>query len=163
MEVVLMIPKNNASARSLPAAKDFVRKKNWTADGGVLSKKEALEILRGKGLSIDSQYISFANPSKAKKGTYWANPIAACLLHDWWLILNDEEERVLYVFCVPAKSIKKTDVVLRVRTVNDPVLLISVAIERKGSVFVDTRKKIVHFERYLVKTVRYVTRVNEAK
>ncbi len=153
MEVVLLIPKNNASARSLPAAaRNFERKKNLAADRGVLSKKEALEILRGKGLNMTGN-ITFASVNSLK-AYYWANPIISFLDYDWNIILNDSHKKTLSAFFIPAKSIKKTEMHTRAISRGHAGPEMDIQIAYNDESFTDIRSK-VSFAKYLVKSVRY--------
>ena len=113
-----------------------------------ISKSHAIHILRNEGLSVSGQITFSSQNSGGCK--YWANPSVSYIFNDWWLILNDIDNRVLNVFFIPANSIQDEDIVVRA----DKPELIDIQINYGDDSFLDSRSKI-KFRDWLVKSIGY--------
>ena len=113
-----------------------------------ISKSQAIQLLRDEGLSIHGQITFSSENSGVYK--YWANPSVNYIYHDWWLILNDVDNRILYAFFIPVNSIREENIVVR----SDKPELIDLQINYADDSFMDSRSKI-YFHEWLVKSIRY--------
>jgi len=81
---------------------------------------------------------------------YWANPSFEVLEREWFLILNDWVNRVLYLFRIPAGAISQHDLVPRV----DINHQIDLKILYNDSNFRDTRSNCM-FRKFLIMSENY--------
>ncbi|MCI5519265.1 MAG: hypothetical protein MR424_05415 [Treponema sp.] len=154
-ERILQITTNN-SAQNLeqykkisvyPQKQEFV-KFSYNSSVVKISKSQALQLLRASGLNIHGQITFSSENSGVYK--YWANPSITYLYNNWWIILNDVDNRILYVFYIPANSIDEKDVVVRA----DKPELMDIQINYNDRSFMDSRSKIC-FKQWLIKYVNY--------
>lgn len=91
--------------------------------------------------------------SKLNKGTprYWANPNVRFLSQDWWLVLLNNGEKKLYVFKIPANSIKSSQVKYKERDLIDLQIYSDFA---SYPDFEDSRSGI-KFKKWLIKIISY--------
>lgn len=129
----------NSIKKEIPNTKSNVTK---------ISKSQALQILRSEGLNIQG-HITFSSENSGVL-KYWANPSITYLFYDWWVILNDIDNRILYAFNIPANSINERSVVVR----SDKTELMDIQINYNDDSFMDSRSKIC-FKQWLVKSVHY--------
>ncbi len=113
-----------------------------------LTKSKAKNLLRSKGYSLFYN-VTFASKNKGAYN-YWANPELALLDNDWSLILNDWKNRTIYLFNIPAKSIARSELVVR----RDKPHLIDLQIMYEDPTFTDTRSGY-SFSKYKVAEINY--------
>ena len=114
----------------------------------IISKSEAIALIKNDGLNISGN-ITFSSRN-SNSLVYWANPNISCILKDWWIILNDFDTKTLYIFHVPAGSIKQNEISLR----KDHPERIDIQIEYNNSQFIDIRSKI-KFDNWFIKSINY--------
>lgn len=110
-------------------------------------KGDAVKFLKGKGVPVESRKANYAVLSQDGK-TFWMNPRVERLKDDWWLILNDTEEKKVHVLFVPKGSLRKEQFLVR----SDKPYYLDIHIE-KGA-FVE-RKSGVDFSPYFLEVVSY--------
>ena len=71
----------------------------------IMSRAKARNIAVTAGYPLNSCY-TFASKNTGNKSLYWANPGFSFLNEAWSLILNDWENRILYIFNIPAGSFR---------------------------------------------------------
>ena len=118
----------------------------WKEGEECMDRYEAIRTCRNNGLPI-TDTVTFASKN-AGAPVYWANPRIDFLRRSWWLILNDTMRCVLYVFCIPANTIKQNQVYLK----NNK--LMHIEIQYNDPSFEDTRSKIC-FKPWLRTTISY--------
>lgn len=80
-----------------------------------LSKKEAISLLRKvTNQSVKSREVTFSNVN-ATSGNWWFEPAVTAFEQDRFFLLNDQANRVLYAFSVPAKTFVPPDEFFYVR------------------------------------------------
>lgn len=121
---------------------------NTKPNVGKVSKNQAIQILKNDGISVYGQITFSSENSSVYK--YWANPSIEYINNDWWLILNDIDNRTLFAFFIPANSIQEYEVVVRA----DKPELIDIQINYDDDSFTDSRSKI-EFKQWFVKSVDY--------
>ena len=112
-------------------------------------KSNAVDLFRNEGY----KYISTSNTNFATlqdNGQYWINPSITCLQRDWYIILDNQIDKRLYLFYIPKFQIKNLN------TRNDKQLAIT--IEVINSKFVDILSKTI-FSDYQVDYIDYKTLV----
>ena len=110
-------------------------------------KVDAIKFLKGRGVPVDGRKANYAVLDQAGK-SWWLNPRTERLEDDWWLILNDTEEKKVHVFFVPKGSLGKERFLAR----SDKPYYLDIHIE-KGT-YVE-RKSGVDFSSYLFEDVAY--------
>lgn len=113
-----------------------------------MTKNLAIRLFRENGYTIGNN-VTFASKNKMAYN-YWANPDFSVLQAEWELILNDWNERTIYLFRVPANSITSNDLVCR----NDKKSAIDLQIAYGDISFTDNRSK-VSFKPYLIDSLKY--------
>lgn len=113
-----------------------------------MRKPLAISIFRNKGIMFNTN-ITFASKNRAANN-YWANPTFESLDHEWFLILNDWINNVLYLFKVPACAISKNALVARA----DNNSQIDLQILYNDVNFRDTRSNYI-FKKYYVMSEKY--------
>lgn len=113
-----------------------------------MRKSLAISIFRSKGMPY-SNNVTFASKNRSAHN-YWANPSFEVLEQDWFLILNDWINRVLYLFKVPSKAISQNDLIARADNNN----LIDLQILYNDSNFRDTRSNYL-FKEFLIMIEHY--------
>lgn len=76
---------------------------NQSKNSGGIGKFLAKSMAQSKGFPITMDY-SYAHIQRAT-GKFWATPAPELLEKDWWIILDDDSEKKLYVFLVPKNSL----------------------------------------------------------
>lgn len=89
--------------------------------------------------------------SKKENKRYWANPSVDFLNFEWVLILNDNINRKLHIFRIPAYSIKIEKVKTRV---HDGKTLLDLEIVNQDNEFVCIASKI-QYNKWFIETVNY--------
>ncbi len=117
-------------------------------DRGNMTKSLSIRLLRGKGLDVGTN-VTYASKNRGAYN-YWANPEFGMLSVDWNIILNDWINRKIYLFLVPANSIKEDQLVPR----NDKTYLIDLQIMYNDITFTDNRSGI-SFAKYFVAEIQY--------
>lgn len=84
---------------------------NQSKNSGGIGKFLAKSMALSKGFPITMDY-SYAHNT----GKFWSNPAPELLEKDWWIILDDDSEKKLYVFFVPKHSLETN----RVDGVHEP-------------------------------------------
>lgn len=84
---------------------------NQSKNSGGIGKSFAKSMAQSKGFRITKDY-SYAHNT----GKFWSNPAPELLEKDWWIILDDDSEKKLYVFFVPKHSLETN----RVDGVHEP-------------------------------------------
>lgn len=72
---------------------------------GKKDKEKAKYLCRKAGYNVSNDF-TFASLN-TRSDFYWANPEPGKLNQNWWLVLNDNIHKILHVFYIPSKSIKK--------------------------------------------------------
>ena len=112
-----------------------------------ITKNQAVYLFRRRGNAIGTE-LTFASKNSGAR-IYWANPSFEVLNNDWSLILNDCDERKVYLFIIPAGSFSESDFCVRA---DRPRMEIRIAYGDPS--FTDTRSG-VSFARYKVDEVEY--------
>ena len=115
---------------------------------GEMRKSLAISIFRSKGF-LSSHNITYASKNRTAYN-YWANPRFEMLEREWFLILNDWINRVLYLFKIPSGSFSEDDLIARADH-NDQIDL---QIIYNDVSFRDARSNVI-FRDYLVKSEKY--------
>lgn len=110
-------------------------------------KGDAVKFLKGKGVPVESRKANYAILSQDGK-TFWMNPRVERLKDDWWLILNDTEEKKVHVLFVPKGSLRREQFFVR----TDKPYYLEMHIAKEG--FCDIRSK-VSFTQFLLKDLLY--------
>lgn len=113
-----------------------------------LKRPEVIKICETNGVVIKGNF-TLAKRNKSGK-YYWANPSASYLVQDWWVLLNDDVERQLHIFCVPANSISADEMWLR----KDRPNFIDMQIVYGKESFQDSRSG-VEFAKWRIKSLKY--------
>ena len=113
-----------------------------------MRKSIAISIFRSKGY-LSNNNITYASKNRTAYN-YWANPRFEMLEQEWFLILNDWINRVLYLFKIPSGSISVDDLIARADH-NDQIDL---QILYNDVNFRDTRSNII-FREYLATSEKY--------
>ena len=119
---------------------------------------ESLKSHRGSSLAkkiCESHYIRISNnynyvSTNADGLTFWINPDASRLTEDWSIIINNIDERKLYVFFIPANTFNVTNF----KTRKNPQLQLDIQIDISSKNFEDRRSKI-RFAPYKVAELTY--------
>ncbi len=114
----------------------------------VLSKSEGIELCKSNGFDVGKN-PTWASENKSNKN-FWANPNTNCIQSDWWLILNDISKKRIYVFFVPANSLKHEQLVLR----SDKKFQFDIQIKYDDNTFTDSRSH-VQFYKWFQKELKY--------
>ncbi|MCM1320856.1 MAG: hypothetical protein NC041_01610 [Bacteroides sp.] len=150
-EFEIQIIKKNAAAPALfmPKVQGTAARPYSFAGGGrnTISKSDALMLCRRNGFANGGE-VTFSS-TNAGNGVFWANPNVKLLSYNWWLLLNDINERKIYVLFIPKDSVNAYE--LRVR--NDKQELLDLQIKNDGS-FIDSRSKY-SFKKYFKAAVKY--------
>lgn len=129
----------------LPELKDFELQTS-NHNKKKLSKKEISKLFRDKGVIIPLKHTMASK--NVKNNIYWANPDINLLNSDWHFILNNKEERILYHFYIPAKSIQFSEI----KTRKDRPQEMDLYIQSKN--FID-KKSNFDFSKFLKDTLYY--------
>jgi hypothetical protein len=113
----------------------------------VITSKNVKDFCIKKGISIDTT-VTFSSSNRSESRTYWATPNINVLNKDWTLILNDKIEKNLYIFRIPAGTIKEW----QLKTRKDNKLDLQIFYGDKN--FQDSRSYYV-FAPYHIKTINY--------
>jgi antitoxin component of RelBE/YafQ-DinJ toxin-antitoxin module len=113
-----------------------------------MRKSLAISIFRSKGI-VFSDNITYASKNRTAYN-YWANPTFERLELDWFLILNDWINRVIYLFKVPSGAISQGDLTSRADNNNQ----IDLQILYNDPNFRDTRSNQI-FKKFLVMSENY--------
>jgi hypothetical protein len=118
-----------------------------------LSRSGAKRLCRANGLDLNGK-ITFASRNTGND-TYWANPNIEFINYNWWLLLNNYNERKLYIFYIPANSIEENQVKVRADTLGeDTPTKIDLQIKYRDDFFADSRSGI-QFYQWLIRTISY--------
>lgn len=113
-----------------------------------MTKSRAIRLLLSKGYQLTSS-ITFASKNRGAYN-YWANPEFSLLQSNWSLILNDWVAKKLYLFTIPANSIKPSELTPR----SDKGYLIDLQVMYRDSTFTDNRSGF-SFAKFLTAEVDY--------
>ena len=123
-------------------------------NGGNPSAKYIRRYLIDKGYITEDFVTTIAkinkDTGKANK-RYWANPDIDFLKKDWVLVLNDNVNRILYIFKIPANSINRNDINTRIMHNR---LLMDIEIIRVNDRFESVTSDFT-FDKWLDQTVKY--------
>ena len=116
-----------------------------------LSKEEIISICGTNGIIVGYDFTK----SKLNKSTprYWANPNVRFLSQDWWLVLLNNKEKKLYVFKIPANSIKSSEVKYKDKEKN--LIDLQIYSDLKSYPYFENSRSGIKFEQWLVKTISY--------
>ena len=106
-------------------------------------KKKAIDLFRKKGFNITQYNMNFASKNKGHD-LYWINPDKKQIKHDWYIILNDDKNKRIYLLYIPKNTITS------LKTKNDRAYNISLTYNG----FVDIHTNI-DFSRFLVDQIGY--------
>ncbi len=116
-----------------------------------MNKSRALALIRKHGYILaNNKNTTFASKNKGAN-TYWANPSKKILNQTWFLILNDTQNKMLYVFEIPRNKISLDELKFRTDKTDDKIDL---QLEYGNLSFIDTRSKI-EFDEYLREHISY--------
>jgi hypothetical protein len=124
-----------------------------------LNSTGAIRLCETNGINLRNENRTYASKNTVAD-TYWANPLVDYLLNDWWLLLDDYKKGKLYVFKIPANSINRNDIEIRVieQKENDEIIIriikIDFQIKYNDENFEDNRSHIT-LRKYLVRTIEY--------
>lgn len=127
---------------------------NVLIEGGKKASIYIREFLLNKKYITDDVKTTLAKinkDSKKENKRYWANPSIEFLKYDWLLILNDNINRELHIFRIPANNISLKEV--KTREHQGKKLLDLEIVNVKGE-FVCMASKI-QFNKWLVETKKY--------
>lgn len=126
-------------------------KKSSQAQIEIREKKEAVQFLLDNGISVGKN----TNYSKRQdnRPVFWINPRITAIEKEWYIILNDQFESEIVVFCIPANTFAmKNDSGTGLVTRHDHNNIIDLSIATDS--FVDTRSKC-DFSPYIIKRIKY--------
>ncbi len=114
-----------------------------------MTKNIAIRMFIANGNTV-SKPTTFASKNKSAYN-YWANPNWHDVINsDWFLILNDNILKRLYLFIIPKFTFKKDDFITRADNSNQ----IDLQIAYNDPTFTDNRSKI-SFRKFLVAELKY--------
>lgn len=120
-----------------------------TLNGEVKSKniksKKAIELFKERGHKIYLYNTTYASKNKGNY-LYWLNPDKRHIKEDWYIILNDNINKILYLMFVPKNSISE----LKMR--NDKIC--DASIRYNDLDFLEIKSNI-YFKDYLVDVLQY--------
>lgn len=122
--------------------------------GGTKSGTYLKQELISRGLIKEDCNFTIAKINKDSKRElkrYWANPKVEFIYSDWLLVLNDNNNRILYFFFITSNEISQEQI--NTRILNGKTL-IDLEILNKGSAFEEQRTKM-DFSNWLVSEVKY--------
>lgn len=105
----------------------------YKPDKGNMTRNLARHRFVRDGFKI-ADNLTFASKNRSANN-YWANPLFSFLNSDWSLILNNWIDRKLYLFFIPANSIKS----FQLRARSDQKDLIDLQITFRDPTFTDNR------------------------
>lgn len=117
-------------------------------DKGDMTKSKAVRLLASKGHWLGKN-VTFASKNRGAYN-YWANVEFDMLSTNWSLILNDWINKVVYLFIIPAHTIKKDELTPR----SDKPYLIDLQIMYNDTTFTDNRSGY-SFAKFLVEKINY--------
>ncbi len=113
------------------------------------TKGEIINLLRNNGYEMENYTTTYASKNDTMD-IYWANPSYSMLQRNWNLILNDNINRVVYIFRIPACSGLENRLIARA----DRTEKIDLQIYYNDFTFTDSRSKI-SFKPFYVGKVDY--------
>lgn len=146
-EIQIVKKAKETSVAFAPKAHRAIVHAHYDDGESTFSKSDAIKLCRKNGFA-NSGEITFSSTNKGN-GVFWSNPNVRLLSEDLWLLLNDKEEKKLYVLFIPKKSINVNELIIR----GDKQKLIDLQIKNDGS-FVDSRSKY-SFKKYLKTSIKY--------
>ena len=117
-------------------------------DKGDMTKSKAVRLLVSKGHWLGHN-VTFASKNRGAYN-YWANVEFDMLSTDWSLILNDWINKVIYLFTIPAYTIKENELTPR----SDKPYLIDLQIMYNDTTFTDNRSGY-SFAKFLAEKINY--------
>ena len=111
-----------------------------------MPRDKAKQLCKTSGICLNKNLTISTTNSATKK--YWANPQVDNLSQDWWLLLNDDNKKLLHVFFIPANSVSGNQ--FKFKNEN----LIDLQINYDDKSFEDSRSG-VKFEKWLIKSISY--------
>ncbi len=114
-----------------------------------MNKTEAIRLFRQQGYTdLNNSNTTFASQNSGIN-RYWANPKIRLLNNEWWLILNDIDNRQLSLFRVPANTITNC-----VKMRGDKPKFVDIQIIYDDNDFTDSRSRI-QFAQWLEHSFAY--------
>ncbi|UTC62407.1 hypothetical protein E4O05_00345 [Treponema sp. OMZ 787] len=101
---------------------------------------------------MNKNNTTFASKNAAANN-YWINPNTNRLNENWWLLLNDTENKNLHIFFIPTNSISIDQVVVRSDKINSGK--IELRIKYNDETFTDKRSGI-QFCKWYKDTIPFV-------
>lgn len=114
-----------------------------------MNKSDAINFLRRHGYEMENHNTTYASKNDTRD-IYWANPSYSMLQRNWNLILNDNINRVLYIFKISAGSGLEKRLISRA----DRTDKIDLQIYYNDFTFTDSRSKI-SFDKFYAGEVNY--------
>lgn len=130
-------PTKNATAKQI----------EWLQSVPKMTKDLAVSLFRKSGYDIKN--VTYATKNETQN-FYWSNPKFTLLDKDWFIILNDNLERKMHLFHIPAYSIHKSELKER----SDYPFLAYIEIEYHNPEFRDLMSGF-RFDTYYVTTMKY--------
>lgn len=116
------------------------------------AKREVISFVKEQGIKIGKN-VSYAKLQE-KKNCFWINPLVDFLNKDWWLLLNDQVNKNIYVLMVPADTFDIKYPCIKGHLVNrkDKPQYIDLNLNLQN--FVDLRSSC-GFSNFIIKTFKY--------
>lgn len=116
-----------------------------------IDKKKATELFEEKGVLKNPEFLTYASLQK-EKFYYWANSNPDCLGKNWFIILNDVIDKVLYLLNVPKNILTVTSENINGLKVRIDKNLLDLKINYEN--FVENNSGI-SFENFIVDKIKY--------
>lgn len=110
-----------------------------------IKNRKAIELFRKRGHGVNSYNTTFASKNTGHN-VYWSNPDKRHLKEDWYIILNDNINNILYLLYIPANNIQNL-IMRNNRECN-------VSIQYNDMTFTDKNSN-TSFGKYLVDKIEY--------
>lgn len=118
-----------------------------------LTKKQAINIVRSSmNVEIHNKNTVFSNPNAANS-RWWFEPNYKTLSSNFFLILNDNNNRKLFLFSIPENKFKKD--LFRDRPEKGRVSIIIESNDRINFMDICSGSSNVKFSNFLIKTIKY--------
>lgn len=129
---------------NFPESKEIVNIENR------LRKSTAIAMFCNEGINLKGKTITFASKNKSANN-YWSNPYDYYFENEWFLILNDQFNKKIFLFKIEGGVIdSKNELVARA----DMTDVIDLQISYEDPTFTDTRSKY-SFKKFLIKEISY--------
>lgn len=121
------------------------------SDGGVPAKNYLRNYLISKNLLDENWEFNLASLNTSKN-YFWINPKVDCINKNWCLALNDSTNSCIYLFRIPANSIKREEIKTRMHHHKDEAIQITI-VKDNNRFFCTTCK--IDYSKWLSNTIKY--------